>query len=121
MKKPNPKLIDRDNPEWTEDTFARARPAKEVFPDLVEYSARDNADSTARRRHLAKVPMSLRIDRDVLAFYKGAGRGWQDRMNEALRRAAKLCTAYPEAAQGTMSAKNLFIESRRTTSSCSII
>jgi uncharacterized protein (DUF4415 family) len=34
--------------------------------------------------------MSLRIDRDVLAFYKATGQGWQGRMNEALRRAAKL-------------------------------
>jgi hypothetical protein len=26
MKKPNPELIDTDNPEWGEADFARARP-----------------------------------------------------------------------------------------------
>jgi len=90
MKKPNPKLIDRENPEWTEATFARARPAKEVFPDLAEYSAKRKRGQRGRQKTPTKVPMSLRIDPDVLAFYKATGQGWQARMNEALRRAAKL-------------------------------
>ena len=33
-KKPNPELIDSDNPEWTDETFVRAQPAREIFPDL---------------------------------------------------------------------------------------
>lgn len=36
----------------------------------------------------AKELVSLRIDRDVLDFFQGAGAGWQDRINEALRKAA---------------------------------
>jgi uncharacterized protein (DUF4415 family) len=32
--------------------------------------------------------VSLRIDRDVLDHFQEAGPGWQDRINEALRRAA---------------------------------
>jgi uncharacterized protein (DUF4415 family) len=32
--------------------------------------------------------VSLRIDRDVLDFFQDAGPGWQDRINEALRKAA---------------------------------
>ena len=90
MRKPNPELIDEENPEWTEETFAKARPAKEVFPDLAEYSAQRKRGQRGPQKTPAKVPMSLRIDRDVLAFYKAAGRGWQSRMNEALRRAAKM-------------------------------
>lgn len=90
MKKPNPKRIDRENPEWTEDTFTRARPAKEVFPDLAEYAAKRKRRQRGPQVTPTKVPMSLRIDRDVLAFYKATGQGWQARMNEALRRAAKL-------------------------------
>ncbi len=31
---PNPELIDKENPEWTEDDFQRARPASEVLPEL---------------------------------------------------------------------------------------
>ncbi|MGH6980086.1 MAG: BrnA antitoxin family protein [Stellaceae bacterium] len=32
--------------------------------------------------------VSLRIDRDVLDFFQEGGPGWQDRINEALRKAA---------------------------------
>jgi uncharacterized protein (DUF4415 family) len=36
----------------------------------------------------AKEMISLRIDRDVLDFFQDAGPGWQDRINDALRKAA---------------------------------
>jgi uncharacterized protein (DUF4415 family) len=33
--------------------------------------------------------VSLRIDQDVLAHFRAMGSGWQDRINDALRRAIK--------------------------------
>ncbi len=36
----------------------------------------------------AKEQVSLRIDREVLDYFQESGPGWQDRINEALRRAA---------------------------------
>ncbi len=36
----------------------------------------------------AKEMVSLRIDRDVLDFFRQDGPGWQDRINAALRKAA---------------------------------
>jgi uncharacterized protein (DUF4415 family) len=36
----------------------------------------------------SKEQVSLRIDRDVLDHFQKSGPGWQDRINEALRRAA---------------------------------
>ena len=36
----------------------------------------------------AKEMVSLRIDRDVLDHFQGGGPGWQDRINDALRKAA---------------------------------
>ena len=36
----------------------------------------------------AKEMVSLRIDRDVLDFFQEDGPGWQERINEALRKAA---------------------------------
>jgi uncharacterized protein (DUF4415 family) len=36
----------------------------------------------------AKELVSLRIDRDVLEHFQEMGAGWQDRINEALRKAA---------------------------------
>jgi uncharacterized protein (DUF4415 family) len=35
-----------------------------------------------------KETVSLRIDQDVLEYFREAGAGWQDRINEALRKAA---------------------------------
>jgi uncharacterized protein (DUF4415 family) len=35
-----------------------------------------------------KEQVTLRIDRDVLDFFQEDGPGWQDRINEALRKAA---------------------------------
>lgn len=32
--------------------------------------------------------VSLRIDQDVLEYFRESGPGWQDRINEALRKAA---------------------------------
>ncbi len=40
-----------------------------------------------------KAPLSLRIDEDVLAWFRAQGRGYQTRMNAALR-------AYMEHARG---------------------
>lgn len=33
-KKPNPEMVDDQNPEWTVQNFAKARPASEVLPQL---------------------------------------------------------------------------------------
>jgi uncharacterized protein (DUF4415 family) len=35
-----------------------------------------------------KEQVTLRIDQDVLEWFQGSGPGWQDRINEALRKAA---------------------------------
>ena len=40
-------IDDPDNPEWTEEDFARARPFKEVFPDLYEAMTRGAPDEPA--------------------------------------------------------------------------
>lgn len=76
-----------DNPEWTEEGFKNARPFAEVFPDLAESIRR------ARGRPAVEKPkrqISLRLDPDVIDAFKATGKGWQGRINEALRKAAKL-------------------------------
>ncbi len=35
-----------------------------------------------------KEQVTLRIDQDVLEHFQGGGPGWQDRINDALRKAA---------------------------------
>jgi uncharacterized protein (DUF4415 family) len=89
-KRPDPGLIDEENPEWTEKDFARARPAREVLPPAL-YDALTNKRRGQRGPQKAptKVAVTLRLDRDVLERFKAKGPGWQSRMNEALGRAAK--------------------------------
>jgi uncharacterized protein (DUF4415 family) len=40
-----------------------------------------------------KVPVSIRLDADLVEFFRGQGRGWQTKMNAVLR-------AYAEAVKG---------------------
>jgi uncharacterized protein (DUF4415 family) len=37
-----------------------------------------------------KQAVNIRLDPDVLAHFRATGRGWQSRINAALRKAAKL-------------------------------
>ncbi|MFV0303424.1 MAG: BrnA antitoxin family protein [Paracoccus sp. (in: a-proteobacteria)] len=79
---------DPDNPEWTDDEMARARPFTEAFPALAD-AMRKNIGGRPRSEH-PKVAVSLRLDQDVVARFKASGPGWQTRMNSALRNAAGL-------------------------------
>lgn len=76
-----------DNPEWTEEDFKAARPFAEVFPDLAESIRRSRGRPAVER---PKQQISLRLDPDVIEAFKATGKGWQARINEALRKAAKL-------------------------------
>lgn len=78
-----PDMTDPYNPEWTEGDFARAKPASEVLPAEVMAAFKKKAGRP--RAEVAKVPVSLRLDPDVLAAFKATGTGWQTRINDALR------------------------------------
>ncbi len=77
-------IFDEDNPEWTEQDFARAKPADQVFASaiaaqLVRKPGRPNQD---------KIQVTLRLDREVVERFRSGGPGWQTRMNAALRNAS---------------------------------
>lgn len=53
----------------------------------------DNGKVIKRGRPFAEKPkerVTMRLDADVLAFYRATGTGWQSRVNVLLRQAAKL-------------------------------
>jgi uncharacterized protein (DUF4415 family) len=80
---------DKDNPEWTAEDFARARPASEVLTQLIGRKATDELVRQGRGRPAKtnrKVNQTLRLDPDVLEAYRREGPGWQTQMNEVLRR-----------------------------------
>ncbi|MDP4023643.1 BrnA antitoxin family protein [Methylobacterium sp. NEAU 140] len=76
---------DPDNPEITDAQFAQARPFADAFPTLAEKLRRGRGPQKAP----IKQQVSLRLDRDVVARFKATGPGWQSRMNDVLRRAAR--------------------------------
>ena len=51
--------------------------------DKVVRRGRPRSDNT-------KQAVSLRLDSDILEWFKNSGTGWQTRMNDALRKAAGL-------------------------------
>ena len=56
---------DPDNPEWTDDMFKRAVRGRQKAP--------------------IKKQLTVRLDPDIVAWFKSQGTGYQSRMNEALR------------------------------------
>lgn len=78
--------LDSDNPEWTDDDFARARPAKDVLPPaLYDALVKRSRGQRGPQKEPVKKPVTIRVDQDVLKSYKATGKGWQSRMNDALR------------------------------------
>ena len=78
---------DDENPEWTREDFAKARPALEVLAEVFGPTA---AESIRRGRGRPakvdkKVNQTLRLDADVLDAYRQEGSGWQTRINQILR------------------------------------
>ena len=87
-KKTNSARPDEDNPEWTREDVAKARPAFEVLAAHVG----ENAEQELLRRSKGRPPnddhkisQTLRIDPDVLEAFRQQGRGWQTRINDVLR------------------------------------
>lgn len=67
------KATDPDNPPWRE----------EMLGPPVSRRGR------GLQRSPTKVSTTVRVDADVLAYFRATGPGYQTRMNEALRRAMK--------------------------------
>lgn len=95
-RKPNPELIDDENPEWTEEDFARARPASEVLPELLGAEAAAELLKPKRGRPpkaVRKHAINIRLSAEVLEYFRATGPGWQTRVDEVLKshaaRAAK--------------------------------
>lgn len=57
--------LDKDNPEWNDDMFARA------FRGI--------------QREPVKDKLTIRLDTDVVSWFKADGAGYQSRINKALR------------------------------------
>jgi len=76
LKKPKniaAKVADADNPPWSEEMLGSPIRKKGRGP----------------QRTPTKVSTTIRLDADVLAFFRARGRGYQTHINDALRKVAK--------------------------------
>ncbi len=83
--------------DWTRVKHEAAHDAPVIFDEAVEpYDPNDEAavetfwaKAKVQRRGAqkapTKVPTTIRFDADILAALKASGRGWQTRVNEAMR------------------------------------
>ena len=80
-KKPNPELIDDENPEWTPENFDNAL----SFSDLPKSLQSKLRRTRGPNRQPTKVQIAIRFDTDVLSALRATGRGWQTRVNDTMR------------------------------------
>jgi uncharacterized protein (DUF4415 family) len=76
---------DADASEATDAELSLAQPFAAAFPDLMEVIRRGRGRPAIAN---PRKQISLRLDGDVIEKFKSTGKGWQSRVNEALRKAA---------------------------------
>lgn len=77
---------DPDNPPLNAALLARMRPVTEAAPELVTMARRRGRPKADNPKRAIK----LRLSPDVLIWFRATGRGWQTRIDTALRKAAGL-------------------------------
>lgn len=80
--KPKP-LIDAEGEvrELTAEDFKRFRPAREVFPLLLQTKLRVRGP----QKTPTKERVTIRLSRDVVQRFRATGDGWQTRVDKALQ------------------------------------
>lgn len=73
-----------DNPEWTEADFAKAKPFREMFPELYASIKRSRGRPKVES---PKEAVTLRVSPDTVAKFKATGKDWRARMARMLERA----------------------------------
>jgi len=73
-------------PEVTGKEFARMRPAEKVLPEVVAAYRRSRGRPLMA---VTKEQVTLRLDPEVLSYFRGKGRGWQTLLNDTLKQLVK--------------------------------
>jgi uncharacterized protein (DUF4415 family) len=83
-------LTDEDGEvrELSEEDFKRFRPASDVLPpELLAVLPKRKPGQRGRQKAPTKSLVTLRLDAQVLDYFKAQGPRWQTRINEALKKA----------------------------------
>lgn len=76
---------DPDSRELDADWFAKAKPASEVLPAELYAALVAKRPRGRPKAEDTKVFTAIRLDADLLHTFKATGKGWQTRVNAALR------------------------------------
>ncbi len=93
-KRKNKAPMEAEDRPLTKEMLQAMRPASEVVPEIVAAHARGELTSNLPRlfrgpqKKPTKVQTTIRLDADVVAHFKEGGKGWQSRINTALRETA---------------------------------
>lgn len=85
--KPNPHMTDAENPPLTKADFAKMRAAREVLGDRfvdAQVAARKSKGGRPKAAR-TKTQVTVRLDPEIVDYFKARGPGWQSRLNESLR------------------------------------
>ena len=66
-----------DSPPISDEMLTRMRPVKETHPKIPPRVR-------GPQKSPIKVPVSIRLNPEVVAYFKSQGKGWQTRINEVL-------------------------------------
>jgi uncharacterized protein (DUF4415 family) len=86
-----PVVFDDDNPEWTEEDFARATkwPTGVRLKDLKPGELARIVGKRGPQKAPTKVAVSIRLSPEVVRHFKAKGPGWQSRIDDALLKIAR--------------------------------
>lgn len=85
-KKLEPPPADFDeNPEWTDEDFARAKPFREVHPEF--YAVWEKNRGGRPRVENPKLHLGVRMAADVVNGLRATGRGYSVRLENLIREA----------------------------------
>jgi uncharacterized protein (DUF4415 family) len=66
--------------ELTRADFKNAKPLRDAFPALAAFGR-----TRARKGEAVKQAVSIRLSPEVIGYFKSKGRGWQTRIDTALK------------------------------------
>ena len=83
-------IAEIESPELTDEELASLRPASEALsPNLHAALTGRKPGQRGRQKAPTKEMITIRVDRDIVSAYRASGPGWQGRMNDALKAAAR--------------------------------
>ena len=81
-KRPDPELVDDDNPELTDEWFKRAKRFNEL-PETLQTVLSKRTRGPQKTR--VKERITIRLSPEVVEPFRATGDGWQTRLDAALK------------------------------------